>query len=111
MTLKKVSVSEARRQFSRLLGGVSRRRTCVAITQHGKEQAVLIGMRDYRELTQKALAFDQSRKANGSFTLKGSLDLCCSPEELIQEMRKIRAQWTESTKNSTEELAREMARK
>jgi len=111
MTHKKLSVSEARRQFSRLVGGVSRRRTCVAITQHGKEQAALIGMQEYRELTQKALAFDQSRKGTGSFTLKGSLDLCCSPQELIEEMRKIRAQWTESTKNSTEELARELARK
>ena len=111
MTHKKLSVSEARRQFSRLVGAASRRRTCVAITQHGKEQAALIGMQEYRELTQKALAFDQSRKGTGSFTLKGSLELCCSPEDLVQEMHKIRAQWTESTKNSTEELVRGMARR
>lgn len=111
MTHKKMNVSEARRQFSRLFGGVSRRRTCVAITQHGKEQAALIGMEKYRELTEKARAFDQSRKAHGSFMLKGSLDLCCSAEDLTREMRKIRTRWLESTKNLTEELARKLARK
>ena len=111
MTPKKLNVSEARRQFTRLVGGVSKRRTCIAITQHGKEQAALIGMEEYRELTEKARAFDQSRKSNGSFMLRGSLELCCSPEDLTREMRKIRAGWRESTKNSTEELARKLARK
>ena len=111
MTHKKLNVSEARRQFSRLVGGVSKGRTCVAITQHGKEQAALIGMDEYRELTEKARAFDQSSKANDSFSLKGSLELCCSAEELMREMGKIRSRWLESTKASTEELARKLARK
>ncbi|SRR5258705_8027562 len=111
MTHKKLNVSEARRQFSRLIGAASKRRTCVAITQHGKEQAALIGMDEYRELTEKARAFDQSRKTNGPFMLKGSLELCCSAEDLTREMRKIRSRWLESTKNSTEELARKLTRK
>jgi prevent-host-death family protein len=59
MTHKKLNVSEARRQFSSLIGGVSKRRTCIAITQHSKEQAALIGMEEYRELTEKARAFEQ----------------------------------------------------
>jgi len=111
MTRKRLNVSEARRQFSRLIGGVNKRRSCVAITQHGKEQAALIGMAEYRELTEKARAFDQSRKANGAFVLKGSLELNCSAEELTREMRKVRSQWLESANRSTEELAAKLARK
>lgn len=88
MTHKKLNVSEARRQFSRLIGGVSRRRTCVAITQHGKEQAALIGMEEYRELIEKARAFDQSRKTNGSFMLKGSLS--CAARRRISRGKCVR---------------------
>ena len=111
MTPKKLNVSEARRQFSRLVGGVSKRGTCIAITQHGKEQAALIGMAEYRALSEKARAFDRSRTAKGSYSLKGSLELCCSAEDLMQEMRKIRSRWLESTKSSSEEIARKLARK
>ena len=57
MTPKKLNVSEARRQFSRLVGGVSKRGTCIAITQHGKEQAALIGMAEYRALSEKPRPF------------------------------------------------------
>ena len=111
MTPKKLNVSEARRQFTRLVGGVSKGRTCIAITQHGKEQAALIGIEEYRALTEKARAFDQSRKASGSFSLKGSLELCCSADDLMREMGKIRSRWLESTKSSSEEIARKLARK
>lgn len=106
-----VSVSEARRQFSALIGRVSRRRTSVAITQHGKEKAALIGMDEYRELTEKARAFDRSSKDNQSFTLKGSLELCCTPEELLQEISEIRSQWRKSIERSSENLARDLGRK
>jgi len=110
MIPKKLNVSEARRQFTRLVGGVSKHRTCIAITQHGKEQAALIGIEEYRALTEKARAFDRSRKADESFTLKGSLQLCCSADELMQEMRKIRGRWLESAKSSSEEIASKLAR-
>jgi len=108
---KKLNVSEARRQFSRLVGGVSKRRTSVAITQHGKEQAALIGMEEYRELVEKARAFDRSIKGAKLFTLKGSLELSCSAEELVAEMRKIRSRWGESVQRSSDEMARKIARK
>ena len=111
MAHKKMNISEASRQFSRLIGRVRKQRTCVAITHHGKEQAALIGMEEYRELTEKARAFDQSRKTNGPFMLKGSLELCCSAEDLTREMRKIRSRWLECTQNSTEKLARKLTRK
>ena len=111
MLPKKLNGSEARRQFSRLVGGVSNQRGGVAITQHGKECAALIGIAEYRTLSEKAQAFDQSTDAKESFALKGSLELCCSAEDLLREMGKIRSRWSESTKRSSEEIARKLAGK
>ncbi len=108
---KRLNVSEARRQFSRLVGGVSKRRTSVAITQHGKEQAALIGIEEYRELVEKARAFDRSIKAAKPFTLKGSLELSCSAEELVAEMRKIRSGWRDAANRSSGELVHKITRK
>ena len=111
MAQKTVSVSEARRQFSRLIRRVSKRRTAVTITQHGKEQATLIGMDEYRELTERARVSDRSDKAKQSFTVRGSLELCCTPEELMHEISEIRSQWRKSIERSSKELARELGRK
>ncbi len=111
MLSRKLNVSEARRQFSRLIGGVSKPRGGVAITQHGKERAALIGIAEYRTLSEKAQAFDRSTNAKDSFALKGSLELVCSAEDLIEEMGKIRSRWSGSAKRSSEEIARKLARK
>jgi prevent-host-death family protein len=108
---KNLSVSEARKQFSRLVDGVSRGRTALTITQHGKGRAALIGINQYHELSQKAEAYDRIKKKSKPFTVKGSLELRCSSEELIEEMRRIRARWAESIQRSSEELARERFRK
>ena len=107
---KRLNASEARRQFSRLVAAVSRGESAVTITQHGRERAALIGIREYQELSQKARAFERSSQKTKPFKLKGSLELCCSPEELVNEMRKIRSMWAESIHRSSIELAREMAR-
>jgi prevent-host-death family protein len=107
---KKVNLSEARKQFSRLVGGVSKRKISVAITQHGQERAALIGMDEYRELVAKARAFDDSKTATRPFTLKGSLRLCCPVEDLMAEMQKIRNSWKESVQRSSDELIRKLAR-
>jgi len=80
------------------------------ITQHGRERATLIGTQEYQELSKKARAFERSGRKATRFRLEGSLEMCCSPEELIEEMRKIRAIWTESIHRSSAELARELAR-
>ena len=110
MVQKKLNVSEARKQFSRLVGGVSKRKMSVAITQHGKERAALIGMDEYRELVRKARAFDDSKTATRPFMLKGSLRLRCSAEDLLAEMQKIRNSWKESVQQSNDELIRKLAR-
>ena len=106
-----LSVSEARKQFSRLVEGVGRGGSPVTITQHGRERAVIIGIREYHELSHRARAFEKSRKKARPFTLRGSLELRCSPEELIEEMDKIRALWADSIHRSSEKMAREMTRK
>ena len=111
MAEKSLSVSEARKRFSRLVDGVSRGRSPVTITQHGRERAALIGIREYQELSQRARAFERFRKKAKPFTLRGSLELSCSPEELVDEMRRIRAMSAESIHRSSKEMAREMARK
>lgn len=111
MPEKSFSVSEARKRFSRLVEGVGRGGSPVTITQHGRERAALIGINQYQELSQKARAFERSRKKGQAFSLKGSLELRCSPEELVEEMRRIRAMWAESIHRSSEDLARELAGK
>jgi prevent-host-death family protein len=108
---KSLSVSEARKQFGRLVDGVGRGRMALTITQHGKGRAALIGLKEYQELTQKAQAYDQLEKETKPFSVRGSLKLSCSSEELTEEMRRIRARWMESSQRSSEELARELSRK
>jgi prevent-host-death family protein len=108
---KNLSVSEARKQFSRLVDGVSRGRTALTITQHGKGRAALIGINEYQELSQKAQAYDRLKKKSKPFTVRGSLELCCSADDLIEEMRQIRARWAESIQRSSEEMARKISRK
>jgi len=61
--------------------------------------------------SQKARASARSRQKTAPFTVKGSLKLGCSPEELEEEMQRIRSTWTEAARRSSLELARELARK
>ena len=111
MADKSFSVSEARKRFSRLVEGVSRGRAALTITQHGKTRAALVGIKEYQVLSQKAEAYDRLKKKSKHFTVRGSLEICCSSEQLIEEMRQIRARWAESIQRSSEDLAREMSRK
>ncbi len=60
---------------------------------------------------QKPRALKRPRPQTIPFTLKGSLELCCSPAELEEEMQHIRSTWTEAARQSSVELARELARK
>ena len=106
-----LSVSEARKRLSRLIEGVGRGGSPVTITQHGREQAALIGIKEYQEMSHKAETFEKSRKKARPFTLRGSLELRCSPEELVEEMGRIRTLWTDSIHQSSEKMARAMTRK
>ncbi len=110
MSTQHLSVSEARRQLSRLLTGVSRTGLTVTITQHGKERAALMGIREYQELAKKAQAFERARSKTRPFMVKGSLELCCSPEELEEELNHIRSRWTAAAHRSATELTHELAR-
>ena len=110
-THKPVSVSEARKRFGRLVRNVSRGGPPVTITQHGKEQAALLGIRELQELHRKSQAIDRSRKRDRPFTLKGSLKLCGSAEQLVVELARIRTLWVEAIERSSQELVRDLSRK
>lgn len=111
MPSQRLSISEARRQLSRLVSGVGRTGKTVTITQHGREQAALISIREYHELSQKAHGFDRSQAKAHPLTVKGSLELNCSPEELEEMLLQVRRSWTEAMHQSVEEFARERAAK
>lgn len=111
MASQRLSISEARRQLSRLVSGVGRTGRAVTITQHGREQAALICIREYHELSQKAQGFDRSQSKTRPLTVKGSLKLNCSPEELEEALLQVRCSWAEAMHQSAEEFAREMAPK
>jgi prevent-host-death family protein len=111
MAAKSLSVSEARKQFSRLIDGVSRGQAALRITQHGKARAALVGIKEYEDLSQKAQAYERSKKKSKPFTVRGSLEIRCSSEQLIEEMRQIRARWAESIQRSSEDLARALSQR
>jgi len=111
MAKQRLSISEARRQLTRLVTEIHRAGSAVTITQHGKERATLIGMRAYQELSQKAHAFERMQPKAKSFRVKGSLELSCSPQELEEAMQRIRRIWAEAARQSATELANELARK
>jgi hypothetical protein len=63
------------------------------------------------KIPQKPRALKRPRTKTTPFTLKGSLELGCSPEELEEEMQHIRSTWTEAAQQSSVELAGDLARK
>ncbi len=107
---ERLSISEARKRLSRLVAGVSHGGPTVTITHHGRERAALVGIREYQELSRRA-STRKGEPNNKRFRLKGSLQLACSPEELLEEMDRIRNAWTDSIHRSSRELAREIVRK
>ena len=107
---KCMSVSEARRQFSRLIARVSQGEGAVTITQHGKEQVTVMSTAEYETLVQKAHAFERSQDEGEPFTVRGSLELDGTPEELEEALHQVRDAWGKSTRQSAADLTREMAR-
>ncbi|HLG37909.1 MAG TPA: type II toxin-antitoxin system Phd/YefM family antitoxin [Nitrososphaera sp.] len=108
MAKQRLSISEARRQLARLVTGVNRAGLTVTITQHGRERAALIGINKYQELSEKAQAFERAQPKTTPFTVKGSLELSCSLQELEDTMQRIRRTWAEAVHRSSTELAREL---
>ena len=56
----------------------------------------------YRELPQETRSLNRSHQEE-PFTLRGSLELCCSLEELEEELTSIRSRWAESVRPLIEE--------
>ncbi|MGH7966566.1 MAG: type II toxin-antitoxin system Phd/YefM family antitoxin [Candidatus Binatia bacterium] len=111
MAKQRLNISEARRQLTRLVTEIHRAGSTVTITQHGKERAALIGIREYQALSKKAQAFERTQSKTRPFRVKGSLELSCSPQELEEAMQGIRRAWAEAARQSATELANELAHK
>jgi prevent-host-death family protein len=83
-------ISEARKRLSQLVERVACGGAPVAIGRYGRERALLVSAEEYRRLK------TSTRRAKPTPTLKGTLTLECSPEELIAESRRLGDFWVAS---------------
>ncbi len=90
MPSRALQVSEARKRLSALVERVARGGGAIAIGRYGRERAVLVGAEQYAKLTRAA-----KRGAPRRPTLEGTMELLCSPEELIAESERLGALWLE----------------
>lgn len=89
MAVQAVQVSEARRRLSALVERVAHGGAPVTIGRYGRERAVLVGAEQYARLVRAA----QPRAAQPPVTLEGSLELTCTPQELLEESRRLGELW------------------
>jgi prevent-host-death family protein len=83
-------ISEARKRLSQLVERVARGGAPVAIGRYGRERALLVSAEEYRRLK------TFTPHAKPPRTLRGTLTLECSPEELIAESRRLGDFWLAS---------------
>ena len=83
-------ISEARKRLSELVERVARGGAPVAIGRYGRERALLVSAEEYRRLKTSV------RRAKPPHTLKGTLTLECSAEDLIAESRRLGDFWLAS---------------
>jgi prevent-host-death family protein len=83
-----LQIAEARRRLSALVERVARGGASVVIGRYGRERAVLMGMEEYELLTKK-----RKQETARPRSLRGSLELLCSPEELQAERRRLGQEW------------------
>ena len=83
MARTSLHISEARKQLSHLVERVANGAGPIAIGKYGKERALLVSPEEYRRL----------KSANGRTprrrTLQGLFERTCTPEELIEERRRL----------------------
>ena len=77
-----LQVSEARKRLSALVERVARGGTPVTIGRYGRERAVLVGADQYARLSSAAQKRTQPLRS-----IEGTMELACSPEELVAESR------------------------
>ena len=88
MPSQPLQVSEARKRLSALVERVAQGGSAVTIGRYGRERAVLVGAEQYARLTRAA-----KRSAPRRQTLEGTMELLCTPEELVAESRRLGELW------------------
>jgi prevent-host-death family protein len=101
MASQPLQVSEARKRLSALVERVARGGSAVTIGRYGRERAVLVGAEQYARLTRAAKRSMPRRQ-----TLEGTLELLCTPEELIAESRRLGELWLTAFEDSAKRLHR-----
>ena len=101
MPSRPLQLSEARKRLSALVERVARGGTPVAIGRYGRERAVLVGAEQYARLTSAA-----KRSAPRRRTLEGTMELLCTPEELVAESRRLGELWLTAFEDSAKRLQR-----
>jgi prevent-host-death family protein len=91
-------ISEARKNLSRLVERVANGGGPIAIGKYGEERALLVSPVEYRRL----------KNANGRSprrrTLEGLFELTCTPEELMEESRRLGDLWVASLERTEQQL-------
>jgi prevent-host-death family protein len=102
MASQPLQVSEARKRLSALVERVARGGAAVTIGRYGRERAVLVGADEFARLRRASRTMTARRPA----TLEGTMELLCTPEELIAESRKLGELWLTAFEKSAKGLKR-----
>jgi len=89
MVPQPLQVSEVRRRLSALVERVAHGGAPIAIGRYGRERAVLVGAEQYARLVRTSKTLSRRNRA----TLEGTLELTCTPAELIKESRRMGESW------------------
>jgi prevent-host-death family protein len=106
MASQPLRVSEARKRLSALVERVARGGTAVTIGRYGRERAVLVGAEQYARLTRAAKGAAARRH-----TLEGTMELLCTPAELVAESRTLGDLWLTAFDQSAQRLTRRRPRR
>ena len=105
MPSQPLQVSEARKRLSALVERVARGGSAVAIGRYGRERAVLVGAEQYARLTRAAKSGASRRQ-----TLEGTMELLCTPAELVAESRRLGELWLAALDGAPRQRARRRKR-
>ena len=92
---KPLQIGEARKRLSQLVERVARGGAPVTIGRYGRERAVLVSADEFARLK----APKGNRKPR---SLEGTLELLCTPEELIEESHRLGEMWLKAFEKSAD---------
>lgn len=93
--MKKIRMTEARKNLFRLADEVTEKDEEVVLSRRGKEDVVLVSQNRWTLVKEKAAKYEPAKKKK---SLAGSLIL--RTDDLEEEIRKVRKEFAESLKKS-----------